>query len=350
MKRFILTLLFAALAAAPAWATVADMRTAVLAEDGLYHYYAFEGDETTRVVDDLGDLDLVETAYGSGDVAEIVYDAGFDATTQAFTPQRAGSGIEGGAALLGDQIDITDTLVVEALLQPGTVAGGGNAFALVAGKWPNRGYFLLESDTNELRVWVGDGQQPFQQAAADEWYYVAAVFENDGANTTINTYVANLTAGDETLTHQTLTQTGIFGAGMQYLGVGAFATGTGGLQEAFGGTLDEVALYNQAVDQATFQAHLDALYEPGDSTLEGDLDGDGFVGSSDLDIVRGAWGESVTGAAAGDPSGDGIVGSADLDIIRANWGRTGSATAIPEPGVAILSLCLAVLAFGLRRR
>ncbi len=56
--------------------------------------------------------------------------------------------------------------------------------------------------------------------------------------------------------------------------------------------------------------------------LPGDLNGDGYVGSGDLDIVRANWGQSVTAGdlTMGDASGDGLVGSADLDIVRANWG------------------------------
>ena len=74
--------------------------------------------------------------------------------------------------------------------------------------------------------------------------------------------------------------------------------------------------------------------------LDGDLNGDGFVGSGDLDIVRAAWGQSVTGGAAeGDPSLDGVVGSADLDIVRANWGATANPAAVPEPNVVVLLAC-----------
>ena len=75
------------------------------------------------------------------------------------------------------------------------------------------------------------------------------------------------------------------------------------------------------------------------SGIPGDLNGDGMVGSADLDIVRGAWGQTVEAGcrACGDPSGDGSVGSADLDIVRANWGLTDFA-AIPEPGVCLLML------------
>ena len=50
------------------------------------------------------------------------------------------------------------------------------------------------------------------------------------------------------------------------------------------------------------------------SGLPGDLNDDGIVGSADLDIVRGNWGQTVEAGClpCGDPSGDGIVGSAGL--------------------------------------
>ena len=66
----------------------------------------------------------------------------------------------------------------------------------------------------------------------------------------------------------------------------------------------------------------------------GDLDGDRFVGSSDLDIVRAHWGMTITPGALrlGDPSGDGLVGSADLDIVRANWGQTAAAAGVAPSG------------------
>ena len=79
-------------------------------------------------------------------------------------------------------------------------------------------------------------------------------------------------------------------------------------------------------------------YNPS-SELLGDLNGDGLVGSADLDIVRGHWGQTVPGGdlLLGDPSGDGVVGSADLDIVRANWGSSGAAS-VPEPGVLLMFL------------
>jgi YVTN family beta-propeller protein len=83
--------------------------------------------------------------------------------------------------------------------------------------------------------------------------------------------------------------------------------------------------------------------------LPGDLNGDGRVGSEDLDIVRANWGAGVDAGclSCGDPSGDGIVGSADLDLVRSNWGRT-LRTAVPEPGTVVLGFVGAIAL--LRRR
>jgi hypothetical protein len=74
--------------------------------------------------------------------------------------------------------------------------------------------------------------------------------------------------------------------------------------------------------------------------LEGDLDGDGFVGITDLNIVLGNWNQSVPpGDAAADPSGDGFVGIEDLNTVLGNWNAgTPPVVAIPEP--ATLGLCM----------
>ena len=59
------------------------------------------------------------------------------------------------------------------------------------------------------------------------------------------------------------------------------------------------------------------------TVVTGDLNGDGFVGGADLDIIRGNWGKSVAAGSLidGDPTGDGVVNSNDLDVVRANWGQ-----------------------------
>ena len=82
----------------------------------------------------------------------------------------------------------------------------------------------------------------------------------------------------------------------------------------------------------TFQFQ-DYVLTGGSAGLQGDLNSDGMVGGSDLDIVRANWGAMVPAGSLsqGDPSGDGVVGGADLDVVRANWGSTAAAAAVPEP-------------------
>jgi len=77
-------------------------------------------------------------------------------------------------------------------------------------------------------------------------------------------------------------------------------------------------------------------------TLVGDLDGDGFVGIDDLNIVLGNWNLNVPPAdSRADPSGDGFVGIDDINEVLGNWnaGTPPGAAAVPEPGtLALLGL------------
>ncbi len=108
----------------------------------------------------------------------------------------------------------------------------------------------------------------------------------------------------------------------------------GDISSATGGTVEIDYL---RFDRGTF-APAGWTYPPSEE-LPGDLNGDGMVGSADLDIVRANWGSTVTPGdlMMGDASGDGNVGSADLDIVRANWGQTAPAN-VPEPSVLLLLL------------
>ena len=86
--------------------------------------------------------------------------------------------------------------------------------------------------------------------------------------------------------------------------------------------------------------------------LLGDLDGDGYVGSADLDIVRANWGQTVTPGdlSVGDADGSGSIGSGDLDIVRANWGQGTPASAVPEPSLAMLLAAVAGCGLFARRK
>ena len=83
--------------------------------------------------------------------------------------------------------------------------------------------------------------------------------------------------------------------------------------------------------------------------LEGDLNGDGFVGVDDLNIVLVNWNQNVTPGdlGYGDPTGEGFVGVDDLNIVLVNWnsGTPPTSIAVPEPatlGLLALASALAV--------
>jgi len=92
------------------------------------------------------------------------------------------------------------------------------------------------------------------------------------------------------------------------------------------------------------------------SELAGDLDGDGFVGINDLNIVLANWNQNVPPAnPLADPSGDGFVGIDDLNTVLGNWnaGTPPGAldqTAIPEPGTLGLAVVGGLLLSAKRRK
>ena len=58
-----------------------------------------------------------------------------------------------------------------------------------------------------------------------------------------------------------------------------------------------------------------------DPLIAGDLDADGFVGITDLNVVLGNWNQvvAVGDLSQGDPSGDGFVGIEDTNVVLGNW-------------------------------
>jgi hypothetical protein len=58
---------------------------------------------------------------------------------------------------------------------------------------------------------------------------------------------------------------------------------------------------------------------PAIQAVEGDLDGDGFVGIADLNLVLGNWNTDGSADTRSDPSGDGFVGIEDLNKVLGNW-------------------------------
>jgi hypothetical protein len=101
-------------------------------------------------------------------------------------------------------------------------------------------------------------------------------------------------------------------------------------------------LSDEDIDGATNQVLTLQLLGEVAGALAGDLDGDGFVGINDLNIVLGNWNQGVPPAnPQADPSGDLFVGIADLNIVLGNWnaGTPPGGAAVPEPAsLALLGL------------
>ncbi len=85
-----------------------------------------------------------------------------------------------------------------------------------------------------------------------------------------------------------------------------------------------------------------------DLGMTGDLDGDGFVGINDLNIIIGNWNTDGSSDPRSDPIGDAFVGLDDVNQVLANWNNgtpPGLAELVPEPASTsiLLSICLPTL-------
>ncbi len=259
---------------------VSQLRAAAAATSGLIHHYTFEGEDLAGRMEDKvasGGIGLQPMAYGSdGDVFDIVYAFGLDHSTTAMSPQRLSrnAGGEGGAGLVSvADVAFPGTFTVEALLRPENVeTGGQTGFAVMAGGWTDsqRGYFLaqLENHPNDtLGTIVGDSptESDNRREIGDvlvpgHWYYVANTYESLDDGTIINAYLADVTAGETTLRLlvEDAAASGLLPSNAP-LGIGGlFHAGT--FQEAWSGSLDEIALYGRILGATELQGHLDALY------------------------------------------------------------------------------------------
>ena len=187
--------------------------------------------------------------------------------------------------------------------------------------------FRIEGDSYVSYDLDGEG-------APGDWFHVAATWVRDGSDVALSLFV------NGTL-RETDTGSWVNPGDTFFLAGGNTGNDHGKL------TLDDLRLYDTLLTSDEIWAlYSGQLIEY--AGLPGDLDGDGVVGSADLDIVRANWGEEVTPGdyAAGDISGDGLVGSADLDVVRANWGASvrNQPASVPEPGAWVGLVCLGLLA------
>jgi chondroitin AC lyase len=256
----------------------AGLRDSAAAMPELLHQWSFEGtDQATRLADSQARAPLVARSYGTqGTVDGIAFGGGLDPTTTAFSPQRLGRSPTsmGGAALVtATAVSLPESFTVEALVRPDLLeTGGGVGYAVMAGGWASnqRGYFLAQQEgaaTDSLSTIIGDSfsgadnNRPIVNAfQPGHWYYVATTYSRGSAATIVNAYVANVTTG-ETVATRAVTDgvaSGTPPAAASFGIGGLFFDGT--LQEAWSGSIDEVAVFNRAFSATDVQARLDNLY------------------------------------------------------------------------------------------
>jgi len=280
-----------------AYGTTMDLRAAALSHPALMHGWAFEGpDASTAGAPIIGALALSEHNAGNNhpaDPTHIVYDApGFDATSTAASTWRdvPGTDFQHGDAFVTDgTVTPNAQFSYEVLIKTGDVPIDGGTWDLgyVLAHRPGalRGYFLwqgLQEGPHDPATFpeggasfasLTGGWDPADQnvilspIAPDNWYYLATSYSVDTGTgiATVDSYIADLTAGQDTLSQASKVLTSSYDYGV----AGPFGVGKrfDGSAEAFPGVLDEVYLYDDVVDAAVFQQHLDQLLIPEPSSL-----------------------------------------------------------------------------------
>jgi serralysin len=129
----------------------------------------------------------------------------------------------------------------------------------------------------------------------------------------------------------------------------------GGIESILGVALPTAGTYYASITTTTDTVQLYRLDISADSipAIIGDIDGDGFVGVEDLNLVLSNWNATVTPGdlLAGDPSGDSFVGIDDLNTVLGNW-NVGTppppdvASLIPEPTSSGILALLSLVMYG----
>ena len=99
---------------------------------------------------------------------------------------------------------------------------------------------------------------------------------------------------------------------------------------------------------------IDAISVTRIDALPGDLNGDGFVGISDLNIILANWNQSVPHGdlLQGDYNCDGFVGIDDLNLPLSNWnaGTPPTVGNVPEPTMLAFLSAAVITGMAKRRR
>jgi PEP-CTERM motif len=177
---------------------------------------------------------------------------------------------------------------------------------------------------------------------ASDWVFLAVTYDGTATTDNLKFYSGS---NANAVTQLGVTQTANAGAVRATAGLANFGPGftdaAPAADFAAEGLQDDIRVYDNVLDLAALEAV--RAENAGAAGIVGDLDGDGFVGIADLNIVLGNWNLNVPpGNPLADPSGDGFVGIDDLNTVLGNWNAgvpPAAGAAVPEPAsLALLGL------------
>ncbi len=253
--------------------SVADLRRLVGGHPHLIHHYTFEGAAPDQQRQDRrGSLPLTEAVMHSGrGGGELGYAAeGFDATTQSIAPYRSPRlGNDCGVALETETaFQPPPAMTVELLLNFAGFSAEDRspiAAALATRADERRCGFLLTVVGDGQLTHLMDSQASWVENEGDfalipgDWYYVASTFRVVSGKTVVNTYVANLSGGERTLSQVVKNQSAPGAPATSRLGIGKAFDANTAHAYPWSGRLDEIAIYNAVLSSATLAEHLQAL-------------------------------------------------------------------------------------------
>ena len=171
-------------------------------------------------------------------------------------------------------------------------------------QWPNSGTY------GATAFGVADFTSEVAHAVGEETH---VVFVADGFD--LDIFVNG--EFQDTLLEASVALSGLTGIGH------AYNHDTEGSVDALGGTLLGIAIYDEALDDATIAANYEELSTPLEPVrLPGDADEDGTVAFSDFLVLAANFGAVDAAWADGDFDGDGMVNFADFLTLSSNFGRS----------------------------
>jgi len=156
----------------------------------------------------------------------------------------------------GTDLDITSSVTISAWIKPAAIDRHQVIFAKGRSRSSaaNEQYVLTMNTSEQLIFLVSDGinepavASPSQSFVADEWYHVVGTFDADGATNPIKVYINGVEENSVSAPFSTLQST------TSEVGIAADVEDA---KDYFIGLIDEVKMYNYALDSTEIQA----LYE-----------------------------------------------------------------------------------------